>query len=259
MPYVSEEQTTIFAYSERFYALFPFVDGKTVERSERSAKAHAATGSMLARIHLAGREDHADIDVPEQKAWNREVFFKEAAVIEEKISTLTTLSEYDQLALRSLELKQGLARVNPIEPEMLGIQNDHLLHGDYHESNIFYNEHDEVNHVFDLENACLGPRAFEVARSIDFMCFAPEYKEEGFEIAQHFLRAYDAIYPLPKEELVQGIMKYYLTRAHSLWHVTEHYLLQNFRVDVFFKDETQMLEYYSQNLETHLDRLTSLY
>lgn len=108
----------------------------------------------LAHIHLAGREDHSDIDVPEQKSWNREEFLEKAATIEECISLLPELSEYDLLALRSIEFKQELARVNPIHPDMLGLKNDHLIHGDYHGRNIFYNADDEVSHVFDFEKTC---------------------------------------------------------------------------------------------------------
>ena len=259
LPYVNEEQTTIFTHQDRQYALFPFVEGRIIRRSERTPKAHSSAGSMLARIHLAGREDHSDIDVPEQKSWDQEEFLEKAATIEECISRLPELSEYDLLALRSIEFKQGLARVNPITPDMLGIKNDHLIHGDYHGRNIFYNADDEVSHVFDFEKTCRAPRAFEIARALDFMCFAPHYHEEGFAFAQYFLRAYNEVYPLPKDELVQGIMKFYLRSVHSLWPMTEHYLLQNTRTDSLLESQTLRVEYYSKHLESHLERITSVY
>ncbi len=259
LPYVNEEQTTIFTDQDHQYALFPFVEGRIIRRSERSPRAHASAGSMLARIHLAGREDHSDIDVPEQKSWNREEFLEKAATIEECISRLPELSEYDLLALRSIEFKQELVRVNPIHPDMLGIKNDHLIHGDYHGRNIFYNADDEVSHVFDFEKTCRAPRAFEIARALDFMCFSPHYHEDGFEFAQHFLRAYNEVYPLPKDELVQGIMKFYLKSVHSLWPMTEHYLLQNMRTDSLLESETLRVEYYSKHLENHLERITGVY
>ncbi len=259
LPYVNEEKTTIFEYEGTLYALFPFVEGRSIRRSDRTPKAWSSTGSMLARIHLAGRSDYADIAVPKLKHWDRETLLEKAAKIEEQIRAQDTQTDYDRLALKCVRLRQGLAKLNPIGPDQLGLVDDHLLHGDFHGHNIFYNDEDEVSHVFDLEKACIGPRAFEVARAVDFMCFAPHFNEDGYEFAQLFLQAYNALYPLPKDELARGIMSYYLKAVHALWPESEHYFANSTRTDGLQEAELRRMEFYSEHLETYIDRLTSLY
>lgn len=148
-----------------------------------------------------------------------------------------------------------LVAENNLRYEELNLQNEHIIHGDYHGQNIFYDENEEVKYVFDLEKTGVSPRALEIARSLDFMCFSNNYEKESFEDADAFLSSYNEIYPIDKRELSCGIKAFYIRKARSLWIEREHYINGNRRVDCFLKGELSMLKYYSQNLNEFINKL----
>ncbi len=257
-PLIQTNGETIFEYQDRFYALFPFVIGRIVRSADRSLKAYRSSGEMLGKIHLAGRNGFERIAVRQQDAWNPAEFLEKSASIERLIQALPERNEFDRMTLEVLELKRRLAQTTPIKPETLTVKNDHLIHGDFHSANIFYNDQDEVTHVFDLEMSCIAPRSYELARSMDFICFSKAFDDKAFFTGQAFLQDYQSIYPISASELWAGLNMYYHKRIHSLWHETEHYLLGTTRVDSLYINELHMLRWYSEHLEFFIERLRSL-
>ncbi len=256
-PLAQRDRETILSFDQRFYSVFPFVVGRIIPRVTRSLNAYRSSGEMLGRIHFAGRKGFEQVAVPQQDAWNPVEFLDEAQRIEAIVRAIPEPSEFDLLTLEGLTLKRELARKTPTQPDQLKIKNDHLIHGDYHSRNIFYNDQDEVSHVFDLEKACIAPRSFELARSMDFVCFSHVFEPENFTNGAAFLEGYTSVYSISVSEFREGLLKYYHKRMHSLWHEREHYLLGTTRVDGMYKNELTMLRWYSEHFEHFLEWFAS--
>jgi Ser/Thr protein kinase RdoA (MazF antagonist) len=256
LPIQNNQKEYYFEHDGEFYSLFPFVSGKIVARADRSPKAFASAGSTLARIHLLSKNGFPKIIDDYAKGWDKEAFLSVAREIEARIGRVEPKSNFDKLAVRVLQFKKKLVLANNLQYMQLGLENDHLIHGDYHGENIFYDDNDTVRAVFDLEKSEIAPRVFELVRSTDFMCFSNDYDRKNFNDAYAYLSAYATLYPISRDELARGIQMYYLKKAHSLWIEKEHYLKKNFRVDHFLEVELQTLQYYSQNLTEFTEKVT---
>lgn len=255
LPIQDNEGDYIFDHAGKFYSLFPFVEGKIIRRADRSQKAFESAGQMLAKIHTLSKNGHPDIVHDQTKGWKKESFLPEAQEIKQKIETILVKTDFDKLALDTLQFKIKLVTENSLRYEELNLHNDHIIHGDYHGQNIFYDESDEVKYVFDIEKTTVSPRVLEIVRSMDFMCFSNNYESENFEDANIYLAAYNKIYPITKDELERGIKAYYIKKAHSLWIEREHYINNNLRVDCFLEGELLMLKYFSQNFDDFVSKL----
>lgn len=255
LPLRNGEGKYIFQASGRFYSLFPFIEGRIIRRRERSLKAFASAGRMLARLHALSQDGRFPRIGKEEKGWEKATFLEKAEKIRDKIGIIPQKTPFDVLALKTLDLKRHLVLQNDVRYADFDFKNDHLIHGDYYGGNMFYDDEDEVSHIFDIELAKVSPRVLEIARSIDYMCFSNEYGPKNFLAARCFLKAYESIYPLGKGELPQGIRARYLDKLHSLWIEEEHYLMGNTRVDCFLAGELEMLRYYSAFYDQHIRRL----
>lgn len=255
LPFKNREGYTIFENEGKYYALFPFVEGRIIRRRDRSLRAFISAGKMLAKLHALSTKFSLPQIENKEKGWSKEGFLQKAKGIREKIENLPQQTPFDSLVLQSLDHKTRLVKNNEVHYEDFNFQNDHLIHGDYYGGNIFYDENEEVNYVFDIENAKMAPRAMEIARAIDYMCFSNEYGYDSFHAARSFLASYQGIYPLSHEELTRGIVARYLDKAHSLWIEEEHYLKDNYRVDCFLQGELDMLSYYSNNCSSLIEKL----
>ncbi|MDP2684702.1 MAG: phosphotransferase [bacterium] len=255
LPIQNKKGDFIFEQGKKFYSLFPFVEGRIIQRVGRSRKAFKSAGQMLAKIHTLTKNGHPDIIHNYAKGWKKEEFLSEAKTIKQRIEATLVKTDFDKLALDTLEHKLKLVSENNLRYEKFNLCNDHIIHGDYHGQNIFYDENDEVKYVFDIEKTKISPRVLEIARSMDFMCFSNNYEAKNFEDANTYLAAYNNIYPISKGNLIQGIKAYYLKKAHSLWIEREHYININLRVDCFLEGELLMLKYYSQNFDEFVGKL----
>jgi Ser/Thr protein kinase RdoA (MazF antagonist) len=258
LPIKNNKGDFVFEHDGKFYSLFPFAEGKIIRRAERSQKAFRSAGEMLAKIHVLTKNGYPDIISDYRKRWDKEGFLKEAEVIRQKIEAISEKTEFDKLVLDTLSYKMRSVARNDLRYEDLDLRNDHIIHGDYHGRNIFYDENEEIKYVFDFEMTKMASRAFEIARSMDFMCFSNNYEEENFKDANAFLFSYNKIYPISKNELACGIKAYYLEEAHSLWMERDHYINDNARADCFLEGKLSMLNYYSQNFDKFVNKLIFL-
>lgn len=247
----------IFEYKDIFYSLFSFVYGKIISRINPSPKAFASAGIMLGKIHSLSKNGYPNIVRNHERGFSREKFLSKLAQVREKMNLVLKKTDFDLVALKVLELKEYLVDENTTTYEELLLKNDHIIHGDYHDKNIFYDNKNEVSWVFDLERAGVSPRVLELLRSIDFICLTSEYEEKNFEYARIYLLAYRSIYPIEDDEIIRGLKALYLKKAHSLWIEKEHYLNANTRVDLFIKTDLLMLRYYSRNMHQLAEKLLS--
>lgn len=256
LPVPTKTNETFIESAGHCYALFPFVHGRTIRRAERSVAALQSAATMLALLHAAGLQPDAPRIHDHMKTWNKNDAIETTNILLKTIARKPSYGPFDELAQRVLRLKHSLVERNDTAFTDLNLRHDCLVHGDYHGNNLFYNESDEVTHVFDWEKTDIAPRVYELIRAMDFMCLAGEYTAATLRWAQQYVRAYRAALPTADEEIRDGVLTYYLKKAHSLWIEKEHYVHGNTRVDGFLAQEEKMLTYYAENWQRVVDIIT---
>ncbi len=248
LPVSQQDEKTFFEYDKAYYALFPFVESKHIERNEISDKAINSLGKMLGRIHLLGKESRLIVN-DYFKVKDKEDVLKRIDEILFRISQTNTQNSFDRVAVDNLQLKRQLILKNSFTIDNLALKIDHLIHGDYHEQNIFFDNKDNVKWVFDFEKTNYSPRTFELFRSMVLLFLSDDVSEVDLNNARKYLKAYASIYPISDDEIRRGLQLYFVKIIHGIWVETEHYINGNTRVDQFLFNDFNKIKYLSENLD----------
>lgn len=246
---------TFFEHDGAYYALFPFVEGKHLERGNLTEASIISLGQMLGKIHLLGKESKLAID-DHFKIESEENTLKKIENILTKISEISVQSDFDKVALENVKMKKELLLKNSITFESLGLNCDHLIHGDYLDHNVFFDENDNVKWVFDFEKTNYSPRTYELFRSMVYGLLSADVTEADLENARKYMDAYSSVYPISKEEIKRGLQLYFIKTIHTFWVESEHYLKENTRVDNFLLDDHKRIKYLSKHLDLLVNVLT---
>lgn len=252
LPVHSKDSTDMFEFDGRVFSLYPHVAGRHGDSKKYTPKALQSSAEMLARMHIAGQKDYPKVAYDDYGIWPKESFLEKAKELKEKI---VPASEFDKLAMEFLELLISLVEQSDDIPSIEEFGSKQLIHGDYHGANLFFDENDEVTHIFDFEKAQIQPSIVEVARSVNFFCFGGEFPDEQYDNAAHFLKSYESIIPLDKDLLRKALKFWYYRQVHSLWLHTEHYEKGNTRIDPLFQRRYNNLKFLSENIDPHLDKI----
>ncbi|MFA6301219.1 MAG: phosphotransferase [Candidatus Paceibacterota bacterium] len=257
LPILNKELNTFFAFENKYFALFPFVEGRQLELDSLTDTAIISLGEMLGKIHLLGKEAKLSI-TDDFGAWDKEKVLAKFENITAMIYQQKELSDFDKLALEDLKRRKFLVESNSINFEDLGLKNDHLIQGDYHTGNLFFDDYDHVSSVFDFEKARYAPRVFELVRSLAHIFFQNDFSPGNITKAKLYLNSYLKIYPISRGEIEKGFKIYYLKMLHSSWVQSEHYLKNNYRVDHLLAGNFERIKYLSEHLEELINKLMIL-
>lgn len=246
LPIIHKEGNTFFFFNRGYFALFPFVEGKHLERGLLSDTATVSFGETLGRMHLLGKK--STLPVKKKLGLNsQEKALEIIKEIESRIKGKKELDNFDELAIKNIEMKKRLMLSNPFTEKDLELSNDHLTHGDYLNTNVFFDDNDKVSSVFDLEKVRYAPRAHELFRSLNYCFLDGEITKKKLRKAGLYLDSYLKIYPMSKAEISMGLKLFYLTLIRGLWVENEHYLKNNNRVDEFLLKDFERIKYLSEN------------
>ena len=204
LPIEFDGSKSYFEYSGSFYTIFPFVAGRQLQSGKLSNNAVTSMARMLGEIHLLGRD--AVLDLSESfKIENKESNLQKIDKILSVLYKNEVQSDFDKLALRNIEMKRNLLMNNNQTIDQIGLKSDHLIHGDYLEQNLFFDDKDNVNFVFDLEKSNYSPRTYELFRSLFNSIFSFEDSSIDFDKASIYIKSYSSVYPISTEELKSGL------------------------------------------------------
>jgi Ser/Thr protein kinase RdoA (MazF antagonist) len=249
LPLPTTENKGYFIFNHRIYSVFPFVNGVKIDRKNIDNKSIKSLAKTLANIHLLSLNG-----LPIQiRACNgvtdTTAFLKDSPKILKILNSINEKSPFDKLALELLSLKHSIVKNNVEKIKALHVKTDHLLHGDYHEKNVFLDTKGDVKHIFDLEKTELGDRLHEVIRSMDFICLNEGYDDGGVEKARIYLQTYNKIYPIKKRDFLHALERYYFIKANSLWIERTNYLEGSNRVDCFLQNQLDSLRFFPENFD----------
>ncbi len=256
LPLKNLNNDTLFLFEEFTYALFPFIEGRSVSRENISKKEIKSLARLLAQMHIVGRDYPKEIAFRKKNSWEIDSFEEKYSHFHPLISEIENKNTFDKMILDDLRIKNDIAHKYRVKVEDIFAGEEHLIHGDYHERNVFFdNDTDRIINVFDFEKTCLSPRSVELVRAIDFVCLQDSYTDGDISNAKMFFNEYNSIYPISKEEVCGGLLIFFLKKAYSFWIIKEHYVNNSNRVDCFLKNEYSMLRFYDSSFEEYVDEL----
>jgi homoserine kinase type II len=237
-------------YGAEIYTVYPFIENS---RSHvYAAKDFGKMGSMLAQIHVAGSKA-----VPPMLAAK---FFKEkphelvVSTLErrrEHLLAKESLDDTDVLFLKYINLK--LQKISTSDDVPL-LPKDTLVHGDYHARNLLLNNERDIIGICDWEQSDVNARAYELARSVLYVCFNGEEHESShvydMDLSIHYARAfisgYSSVYPISNDELLHGMRLRVSKLIYSKWIEEQYYDQGDSRANGFILHEMRLIEDFSQ-------------
>ncbi|KKP85170.1 MAG: hypothetical protein UR83_C0003G0005 [Candidatus Moranbacteria bacterium GW2011_GWF2_35_54] len=251
MPINTKAKKTFFLWKSNYYGLFPFVNGRQIDVDKLNKKEMESCAELLAKIHLVSKSKCPKLVKGRSFGWDKKNSLKKSRYILNLIKNKKVQSVFDKKVAKYLVQKIEFIKKNKIEYEDLKLKNDHLIHGDFHEDNIFFDKKGDIMNV--------SPRVLELVRAMWFLCFYDRYDGSAFKRAQIFLSQYSSIYPIDKDELRRGIAAWHLNQLHSMWVVDEIYLKNNKRVEILMNSYINFLNYQSRNLEKFSKRILNCF
>lgn len=243
LPLKDRSGATYIAHEGRFYALFPFLEGRNYPDQHCSVEELRSLARMLARVHEAGAAaEPGHIEKKFERAIFSEAIARADAVIPLiESDRAANPSEFNRAALEIAKKKRTLLAAWPFPEEPMAPQI--LVHYDLHAGNAFFDDTGAAQHVFDFELTQYEPAAFDVVRTMTIVCMDYGTAEEKWARVAEYIRAYREVRPLSDEELRAGVLEFVLYRTASFWVEEEHYIKNNTRVDRFLEcdDEARIL------------------
>ncbi len=219
---------TIYEYDEHYYALFPFASGRQVPRGTLTTKEAAMMGSFLGKVHQVLH------NYPQERVPRRSFVFDSSASIakmdrlEGIIRARPLLDEVDEQALTQLlHQRAWLTTAGKEVPDLSRLEHQ-VLHGDYQEANLFFEE-DGISAIIDWDQSFVAPCAWEVVRALDYAF------DLDATLCSSFLSAYRTVLPLRQEDVNVAAEFYGFKRAHDVWVYETLYLKDDSRVRKYFR------------------------
>ncbi len=205
-----------FWHEGHWFSVFPWVDGVAPVQGGLTLETVNSLGTMLGRIHTAGARFEKE-DFQTLRLWDARRFAFEAVEIIRRLEQRSPRTPLDERMLEVLKKKQSYVQSNTIRPDGTTIGPLCLLHGDFIPQNVFVDTQGKVEWVFDFEKTCVGPRAYELARSLFISCFDVGWDAEAFARARAYLMAYRQYQSIDDAEVERGMRLYALNLAHMAW------------------------------------------
>jgi Ser/Thr protein kinase RdoA (MazF antagonist) len=249
---------SFFHFAGKYYALYPYVFGRSLSNKLLTPTAVTSAAEMLARIHLISFKNYPSLaKESEGDHYKKEEFLEKSGTIMKIIENKRVLDAFDRLAIKKLTLQRKLVREDRPTTQDYGLKNDHIIHGDYSLPNVFFDNSNRVSHVFDLERSKISSRILELVKSMDRFCFHTYYDEQNFSHAENYIRSYNKLYPVNKSELNGALQFSYNRKKCKLWIEEAHYIDNSVRTDELLGLDLMTLLYLYRNFSDFSSRVLS--
>lgn len=216
LPIKTKEGETVIRCEEHWYSVFPFVEGAPSHPQDLTPHHVASLGLLHGKLHRLGSQADAST-YSDFRFWDREAFYRDVQLIEAYVQEHPLSSQEEVLALEHVRVQEQFLRHADQGPKMFGLPFTHLLVDDFIYTNVFFDEQGNIKRVYDIERTGMGPRAYDLARSLFITCFDDGWDEKNFEFARIYVKAYQTVYPITRAEFRQGVELYTYYFMYLLW------------------------------------------
>lgn len=266
LPIKTKKGKGYFEIEKEYYSLYPFVKARGFDhKKDKLTPAMAKSiASNLALMHKLSEKNKSKLSKERINEWDPKKVLSKAAIVDfhhyvdkvtQAVNSKRTKTAFDKLVLDILELKVSIVNSFPKIIKFGDLGKNHVIHGDYHAQNLFFNSNDQVTHIFDLEKTETRPRSTELVRSMFIICFNSYFTAKHFKMGKIYLKAYKEIYPISNAEIKSAIRFMFYKHAINLWIEKGHYLNNYKRADSLLAGELRFTKYLSKNMESFIKRL----
>lgn len=223
---------TVFRLDGRLWAVFPWVDGRSLLRGTMTTTEAHLLGALNGRVHrvLAGWPP-ADLHSNSELSWDTGKSIADLSRIDDLIRYYPAPGE-DQLRVQGwvreqLALLEGGAARPPSDFAGIPLQ---PCHGDLHERNLMVDAAGNALAVVDWERFCLCAPAFEVLRALTFALLLDE------PLLSAFLAGYRSEQRLDAATVEACVEWWWQSQLHNTWAFRERFIKGNRAVEQFFAE-----------------------
>lgn len=239
-----------------YFVLYPFVEGVILHEATLTQTALESAGEFLANFHqiqptcLLANQTEGELE------FDMEKIKKQAALLLEKIKKNTFGEQADQIAEALIKIKLDTVENILLDTKFRqSLNTKDLVHGDFHNENLIFDEKHHVKFLLDFESIHLGHRMEDVMRFIQFACFNTGYSDQNFLKAHYFLSAYKNVYSFDKAALRFSLQHSLFASCSSFFLENSLYEQRNSSVIDMLKRDLKKLRYFQYNLDEFLERL----
>ncbi|WP_159737513.1 phosphotransferase [Vibrio atypicus] len=226
-PLKAKNGSTLVSKQDTYFALYPKAKGQLVA-TEYLTESHAhQAGIALANLHLDlaqfSRFDFPRVDL----IWEQDEWINRLDALIDVISSVTKPSIIDEWALKRARAQRDYLRSTESVHHYQTRTPRCLIHGDFHQYNLFFDEGENVVGIIDWDLVQQMPSSYEIARACLYMFQMDLAKSLAF------IRGYMQINPLSKQVLKDGVMAWSVFADHHIWALEEVYLNGNKAAEKF--------------------------
>ena len=259
MPILDKNKKSYFKADDQIYTLYPFIQNNHKDQFGAQFEKIARAGAFLGRLHRIGQND-----IPKtlqrlgHERWDSKKSAEILTKIQDMIHAKSNRDDFDRLALETIDAKLSFINQNKITFDAIAIHHDTLIHGDFHFGNCFFDDDNEICALFDFEKACYAPREREYIRALFTICVSKPFVLSDLDHVALFARNYQAVFPIISEKIEDALIIHKIRYFHSTWIEEEHYLKNNFRLDILYPRVLQNIEFFNLYYEMFKESILSV-
>lgn len=229
-----------FLYEGETYLLFPFIQGITHHEDTVTPEALKTSATILASIHQGYKS------------------------IEETQVKTRSILDYPEITSDDHEQLRHESRNHPIVNESLQLKDEikkkfiHLLHvsiektlihGDFHNGNLIFDNQDKMATIIDLELCTVGDPGKDYIKFIDLCCCNTGFATKNIELAKIFVKAYREHTHLSFNDFNASMKRYFYHMAQSTFF--ENGIVRDNCLErlPYLKRDIEKLKFYSESID----------
>ncbi|MDF2578273.1 MAG: hypothetical protein K0S74_1757 [Chlamydiales bacterium] len=242
----------------QLFAIYPYIEGKVLHEPNLNEKALNAAGQLLAKFHLLSLSDLTHVNLSHRV--NLSLYDAQhdtqmlLATIKQHPTEDNAINQVIRHSVKTkLKLIEKLLSDNEFE---YYLNYKHLVHGDFHNENLLFNDQNEVIGLLDFEEVHLGHRMQDLLHFIHLACCNNGYDAPRIAKALLFLKSYSSIFPFTLHDLQFGI-------SFSLYKIARSFFLEKelyHSRDLFFagliERDLKKLQYFESNSRQFIEVLS---
>lgn len=241
---------TALSVRGRWFALFPWVEGRHREGAELDAGECGELGALLGGVHAALRRTLPPIQQPLfAPAADAGASIAVAKRLLAGIRTRGIRDPFDELAERRLVerlcMLRQFARLRPADHDA---PRQGYVHGDFHPLNLLYADRSPAA-IIDWDRLAALPGTEETVRAALLFFTAPATGRLDLARVRAFVRAYRAVADPGPADLAAAVRRLWWERLNDFWMLNRHYVERDHRSDPLFPTSAALLVWWTRNYE----------
>ncbi len=245
-PILSKRNKKHVKYKKKIYVLYPYLDLCVIKSEASKGRYSFNLGRLLGEMHTyseLNKSKYRNLRISKY-FWDRE----RASVIFNKVSNILQRTKnkklFDQVAFSMIEKKIAYIK-RKAKRYSLDTDNYILLHGDFNNENVFYDQSGDIVSIFDFEKSTVGSLSYEIINAL-VISFFSSYKNKNFNRAKWFLDGYQSVRNIDKTQLKASLEFFTAGLFYTTLFEEEKYLKNNDRLDPIYAHYNNSLNYFSK-------------